>query len=228
MLIHHPDGYFNVDNVVIPEDVFMDTFPDYPSLPDGVTHRICSEKASNIHSERGQIACPEITSSYLSAIIDAKETLRSLRNTRYPNAFTDHDVDAQESSPLIRFSVTGAFPPVPNPDEVFDPAKRRLAERADSGAGKSPKIVGKVMDNTPTPPTVASRILDAKAEASRRINEVAPVWKQTNALRKNPNNPIFKEIDSIREKSDLIEAHIETLTDAEAGAYDIENSPLWD
>lgn len=67
-----------------------------------------------------------------------------------------------------------------------------------------------------------------KAEAGRRIDAIASWWKQMNVARENPNNPIFKEIDSIRKKSDLIEAHLTTLTDAEAGAYDIENSPFWD
>lgn len=75
---------------------------------------------------------------------------------------------------------------------------------------------------------IAKKISGVKAEARKRIDEVAPVWKQANALRKNPNDPIFSKIDAIREKSDLIEAHLATLTDAEAGAYDIENSPLWD
>ncbi len=75
---------------------------------------------------------------------------------------------------------------------------------------------------------VDRKILETKFEASRRINEVAPLWKQMNVARENPNNPIFKEIDSIRKKSDSIEAHLTTLTDAEAGVYDIENSPFWD
>jgi hypothetical protein len=54
------------------------------------------------------------------------------------------------------------------------------------------------------------------------------LWKQMNAARENPSDAIFSEIDVIRKKSNMIEAHLDTLTDAEAGAYDIENSPIWD
>ena len=67
-----------------------------------------------------------------------------------------------------------------------------------------------------------------KAEAGRRIDAIDPLWKQMNAARENPKDAIFSKIDVIRKKSNMIEAHLATLTDAEAGAYDIENSPLWD
>jgi hypothetical protein len=67
-----------------------------------------------------------------------------------------------------------------------------------------------------------------KAEAGRRIDAIASWWKQINVARENPSDPIFSKIDDVRKKSDQIEAHLATLTDAEAGAYDIQNSPLWD
>jgi hypothetical protein len=72
------------------------------------------------------------------------------------------------------------------------------------------------------------KIAEVKAEARRRIDAIAPLWKQMNAARENPSDAIFSEIDVIRKKSNMIEAHLATLTDAEAGAYDIENSPFWD
>ena len=73
-----------------------------------------------------------------------------------------------------------------------------------------------------------NHVRTVKAEARKRIDAVAPVWKQVNTVRENPSDPMFKKIDAIREKSELIEAHLATLTDGEAGKYDIENSPLWD
>ncbi len=75
---------------------------------------------------------------------------------------------------------------------------------------------------------VAKKTNKVKVEARRRIDAVAPVWKQVNTARENPSDPMFKKIDAIRDKSELIEAHLATLTDSEAGEYDIENSPLWD
>ena len=71
-------------------------------------------------------------------------------------------------------------------------------------------------------------VRQVKAEAGRRIDAIASWWKQINVARENPSDPIFSKIDAIRKKSDQIEAHLATLTDAEAGAYDIQNSPLWD
>ncbi len=75
---------------------------------------------------------------------------------------------------------------------------------------------------------VDRKILETKAHASKRIGAIAPLWKQMNAARENPKDAIFSKIDVIRKKSNMIEAHLDTLTDAEAGAYDIENSPIWD
>ena len=71
-------------------------------------------------------------------------------------------------------------------------------------------------------------VREVKTEARKRIDAIAPLWKQMNAARENPSDAIFSEIDVIRKKSNMIEAHLDTLTDAEAGAYDIENSPIWD
>lgn len=93
----------------------------------------------------------------------------------------------------------------------------------------------------------ALKIAEAKAEASRRILTRLPDWKQRNYLahsleltRKGEDNLTpeetasiaFMEAEweyakSIREASNLIEAHIATLTDEEAGAYDVSASELW-
>ena len=67
-----------------------------------------------------------------------------------------------------------------------------------------------------------------KKEAAKRIDNVAPIWRQVNRIRENPSDPMFKKIDVIRKKSNMIEAHLDTLTDVEASVYDIENSPFWD
>lgn len=227
--IQHPDGYFNVDGAVIPEDVFMDTFPNYPELPDGGTMRGATRDGNPyvIYDHENQGIDPVLTRDDINAFVLARDEMVAERNRRYPLLFTDLEQIGPEQDPNIAFQLDSRFPPCPNPKEIFDPAKRRHTARPDSEAGKSPIIAGQIVDSTPPPPTVASRILDTKAEAAMRINKIAPLWKQANTIRENPNDPIFNQIDAIREKSNLIEAHLATLTDAEAGAYDIENSPLW-
>ena len=94
-----------------------------------------------------------------------------------------------------------------------------------------------------------NNVRTVKAEARKRIDAVAPDYQRENAnalwlslLEKRQDGDTLTTaekawasaarqmrltIKDIRNKSNLIEAHLATLTDAEAGAYDIENSPLW-
>ena len=44
------------------------------------------------------------------------------------------------------------------------------------------------------------------------INEVLPLYKQFNLMRENPDDPRFEEIDSIRVKSNEMEAQVKSFT----------------
>lgn len=248
-LIHHPDGYFNVDGEVIPEDVFMDAFPSYPALPDGVTHRICVSSPANIHSQNGQVACDELPQADLDAIVAAKDALVAERNTRYPGLF---NTDESGRS----FSFSGSWPPVPNPREIFDPAKRRAEVRPDSAAGASPAIDGAIEE--PAPPfvrNVSVVVAEVQAEADRRVDaltgEADPIrairkllgqvamGAQINKKRARGNAPaedeaasdaletMLTQTQAIRVAEASIIAEVQALDDAAAGVFDVVNHPSW-
>lgn len=86
------------------------------------------------------------------------------------------------------------------------------------------------------------KVQETKAEAGRRILAILPEWKQRNytarAVEKVAANEVgddewnemqaaWRQIGAVRAASDQIEAHIQTLTDEEAGAYDVAASELW-
>jgi hypothetical protein len=74
----------------------------------------------------------------------------------------------------------------------------------------------------------AKKTAEVKREANRRIEAVAPVWKQLNAVRAaKPNDPLFAAVDAIRAASDAIEARLKGMTDAEAGAFDVATAVEW-
>ena len=90
---------------------------------------------------------------------------------------------------------------------------------------------------------VATKIADTKAEAGKRILAILPDWKQRNytarAVEKvaagevgddewNEMQAAWRQIEAVRVASDAIEAEIATLTDEQAGQYDVAGSPLWD
>lgn len=89
----------------------------------------------------------------------------------------------------------------------------------------------------------AGLIAETKAEANRRILAILPEWKQRNytarAVEKvaagevgddewNAMSAAWTAIKAVRVASDAIEAEIATLTDEQAGQYDVAASPLWD
>ena len=97
------------------------------------------------------------------------------------------------------------------------------------------------------PKTKESKIKEVKIEARRRIEAIAPPWKQDNMAgfllrlqdkevitpeeltEKTAINSLYDQIKAIRGKSDLIEADINALTIYEDLVnFDIANNPLWD
>jgi hypothetical protein len=75
----------------------------------------------------------------------------------------------------------------------------------------------------------AAAIAAVKAEAARRIEAVAPLWRQTNALRSplGSTDPLFARLDAIRAASDAIEQTIAQLTDDALAGFDPAASTLW-
>ncbi len=96
---------------------------------------------------------------------------------------------------------------------------------------------------------VARKVGETKAEAGRRINARMPEWKQRNYLAYSlevtrkvqaGETPTAEEnatiafiegewafAKAVRAASDVIEAQVQAMTDAEAGAFDVAASPEW-
>lgn len=65
----------------------------------------------------------------------------------------------------------------------------------------------------------AALIGAAKAEAGRRIDAIAPLWRQTNLLRDvGPGAPEFAAIDAVRAASNRLEALLAAASDDELAA----------
>ncbi len=86
------------------------------------------------------------------------------------------------------------------------------------------------------------KIAETKAEANRRILAILPEWKQRNYTARavemvaageigddewNAMNAAWTAIKAVRVASDTIEAEISTLTDEQAGQYDVANNHKW-
>ncbi len=68
-----------------------------------------------------------------------------------------------------------------------------------------------------------------KREAARRIEAIAPLWRQLNDQR-DPSRLAeerFAAIDAIRTASNAIEAEIAPLSAAAAASFEVANHPLW-
>lgn len=74
-----------------------------------------------------------------------------------------------------------------------------------------------------------SALLRVKREAARRIEAIAPLWRQLNDQRApTPESTArFTAIDAIRAASNLIEADVVDLPAAALDALDIAAHPLW-
>ena len=68
-----------------------------------------------------------------------------------------------------------------------------------------------------------------KREAARRIEAIAPIWRQLNDQRapSDAGAARFAAIDAVRAASDAIEAQIAGAAKAALVALDIPNHPLW-
>lgn len=75
----------------------------------------------------------------------------------------------------------------------------------------------------------AAALRRVKRHASRRIERIAPIWRQLNDQRApGPESQSrFAAIDAVREASDAIEAEIADLSAAALDALDIAAHPLW-
>ncbi|WP_313801007.1 hypothetical protein [Sphingobium sp.] len=77
--------------------------------------------------------------------------------------------------------------------------------------------------------TRAALVRRVKREAARRIEAIAPIWRQINDQRiATPEGAArFIAIDTVRAASSAIEAEIETGTAKDLKAIDLANHPLW-
>ncbi|WP_395391511.1 hypothetical protein WBP07_12750 [Novosphingobium sp. BL-8A] len=85
---------------------------------------------------------------------------------------------------------------------------------------------------TPTidPATVRTKLIaSVKREASRRILNISPEWRQLNDLRapSDEANERFAAIDAVRAASNAIEAQIGDTSDDILPAFDIASDTLW-
>lgn len=85
----------------------------------------------------------------------------------------------------------------------------------------------------PTPVKLAQRrtnaMMQVKAEAARRIEVIAPIWRQLNALRSaaGAGDPIFARIDAIRAAGDALEVAIADLTVTALAQLDVAADCHW-
>jgi hypothetical protein len=96
-----------------------------------------------------------------------------------------------------------------------------------AGADGQPRL------QRPPAPTLADRragmIRRVNREAARRIEAIAPAWRQLNDLREGGDAAAarFAAIDAIRAASDRIAARIATMDDAALAGLDIAADPDW-
>jgi len=97
--VQHPDGYFVVCGIVVPEDVFMDEHPDFPELPEGAITRYSLPDDSDIVCFDGTSQLPDPSMDaerWIRVFKRKKEQYRAERLVRYPRAFMDPDITAKE------------------------------------------------------------------------------------------------------------------------------------
>jgi hypothetical protein len=118
-------------------------------------------------------------------------------------------------------------------DAVTVTARRYAALLAGQAEGHEivPDTQGRPQLRSLMPQTLEAAITAAiqsiRQEASRRIDERFPVWKQLNAIREN-RDPGFHEIDAVRAASNLIESQLQELTDpAQIAGFSVADHPLW-
>ncbi|RJF92987.1 hypothetical protein [Sphingomonas cavernae] len=115
---------------------------------------------------------------------------------------------------------------VPVTDAEYD----ALFEAQANGAIIKPHADGHPVAVPLAEPTLDERRARAvdrvKREAARRIDLIAPVWRQMNAIREGV--PLdWSAIDAIREASDVLEAMIATSSAAQLAALDVAANDNW-
>lgn len=90
----------------------------------------------------------------------------------------------------------------------------------------SPRIIARRMD---TGAQRAQLVAAIKREAARRIDQVAPIWRQLNDARAPSAQGArrFAQIDAIRDASNAIEALLADVADRDLGAFPISHNPAW-
>lgn len=68
-----------------------------------------------------------------------------------------------------------------------------------------------------------------KRDAARRIDQIAPIWRQLNDARtpSAEGERRFAQVDAIRDASDAIEALLADVADRDLGAFPISDNPAW-
>ena len=113
---------------------------------------------------------------------------------------------------------------------VTDAAYAQLLTDQANGAQILPTAEGAPYARFPTAAEKRERLAAAtRAEASRRISAVAPLWKQLNDLRSQTpeGDQRFASIDSIRAASDQIETDIGATSEANLDTFDISTNVHW-
>lgn len=123
------------------------------------------------------------------------------------------------------------------PDDAIEisPARHRvlLAAQGD-GATIEPNDAGKPVIRRVTVTVADMRtalVRRVKREAARRIDIIAPLWRQLNDLRGGGDRAAAAAraaaIDAVRTASDAIEADIADASSAALAAMDVASHPLW-
>jgi hypothetical protein len=75
----------------------------------------------------------------------------------------------------------------------------------------------------------AQLVAAIKREAARRIDQVAPIWRQVNDARSPTAEGArrFAQIDAIRDASDAIESLLDYAAARDLGAFPVSDNPAW-
>ena len=114
--------------------------------------------------------------------------------------------------------------------EISDDLHRELLEAQAKGHAIDVDARGQpVIAPVERPPTRARLERLIKREAQRRIEIVAPLWRQLNDLRSGAPDAArrFAEIDAIRHASERVEAELTATGDADLASFDVTGSPYW-
>jgi hypothetical protein len=116
---------------------------------------------------------------------------------------------------------------------ISDDQYRQLLDAQAAGAAIDADASGLPKAATPARPTLsalrAATIEKVKAQASRRILAISPLWQQMNDLRlpTDDGDARFARIDAIRHASDAIEADVAAMSARSIEALDLATHIAW-